>query len=46
MFYVNLVGERTLADERWYGIIHERAITPKFIEQVTGGLEYADEDMD
>ena len=37
--------DRTLADERWYGIIHERDITPEFIEQVTGGLEYADQEM-
>lgn len=33
--------ERTLADERWYGIINERDITPEFIERVTTGLEYA-----
>lgn len=33
--------ERTLADERWHGIIHEREITPDFIERVTAGLEFA-----
>lgn len=33
--------ERTIADERWYGIIHSREITPRFIEQVTSELEYA-----
>lgn len=32
--------ERTLADERWYGIIHQRDITPEFIEQVTSELEF------
>jgi len=32
--------ERTLADERWYGIINQRDITPEFIEQVTNELEY------
>ena len=33
--------ERTLADERWYGVIHERDITTNFIEHVTSSLEYA-----
>jgi glycerol dehydrogenase-like iron-containing ADH family enzyme len=33
--------ERTLADERWYGIINQRDITSDFIEQVTGPLEYS-----
>jgi glycerol-1-phosphate dehydrogenase [NAD(P)+] len=33
--------ERTLADERWYGIINQRAITPAFIDQALGNLEYA-----
>jgi len=32
--------ERTLADQRWYGVIHERTITPDFIEQVTRSLDY------
>jgi glycerol-1-phosphate dehydrogenase [NAD(P)+] len=32
--------ERTLADERWYGIINQRDITPDFIEQVTSELEF------
>ena len=32
--------ERTLADERWYGIINQRDITPDFIEQITNELEY------
>ena len=32
--------ERTLADERWYGIINQRDITPGFIEQVTSELEF------
>ena len=32
--------ERTLADERWYGIINQRNITPDFVEQVTNELEY------
>ena len=32
--------ERTLADERWYGIINQRDITPEFIEQVTSELVY------
>lgn len=32
--------ERTLADERWYGIINQRDITPDFIEQVTRELEF------
>jgi glycerol-1-phosphate dehydrogenase [NAD(P)+] len=33
--------ERTLADERWYGIINQRDITPEFIEQVTNQLEFS-----
>jgi hypothetical protein len=32
--------ERTLADERWYGIIHQRGITPDFIERVTASLDF------
>lgn len=32
--------ERTLADERWYGIINQRDITPDFVEQVTSELEF------
>lgn len=32
--------ERTLADERWYGIINQRNITRPLIEQLTGGLEF------
>jgi glycerol-1-phosphate dehydrogenase [NAD(P)+] len=35
--------ERTLADDRWYGIIHQRDITPDFIKQVTAPLDYAEE---
>ena len=34
--------ERTLADSRWYGAIHQRVITPQFIKHVTQGLDYAD----
>lgn len=33
--------ERTLADDRWYGIIHRRDITANFIEQVTSSLDFA-----
>jgi glycerol-1-phosphate dehydrogenase [NAD(P)+] len=33
--------ERTLADDRWYGIIHQRDITADFIEQVTSSLDFA-----
>jgi glycerol-1-phosphate dehydrogenase [NAD(P)+] len=33
--------ERTLADERWYGIINQRDITPDFIERVTDALVFA-----
>jgi glycerol-1-phosphate dehydrogenase [NAD(P)+] len=33
--------DRTLADERWYGIIHQRDITADFIERVTNSLDYA-----
>ena len=33
--------ERTLADKRWYGIIHQRDITADFIERVTSSLGYA-----
>lgn len=32
--------ERTLTDERWYGIINQRDITPDFIDQTTSELEY------
>jgi glycerol-1-phosphate dehydrogenase [NAD(P)+] len=32
--------ERTLADERWYGIINQRDITPEFIGQAMGELEF------
>lgn len=32
--------ERTVADERWYGIINQRDISPDFIEQVTASLDY------
>src|SRR5579883_1186585 len=32
--------ERTLADDRWFGIIHRRAITPDFIERVTASLDF------
>ncbi len=32
--------DRTLADERWYGIIHQRDITPDFIERVTASLDF------
>ena len=35
--------ERTLADDRWYGIINQRDITPDFIEQVIASLDYAEE---
>jgi glycerol-1-phosphate dehydrogenase [NAD(P)+] len=34
--------ERTLADDRWYGIIQQQEIIPGFIERVTSGLDYAD----
>ncbi len=37
--------ERTLADERWWGIIHQRAITSYFIKRVTDSLDYAEEGM-
>jgi len=33
--------DRTLADERWYGIIHQRDITANFIERATHSLDYA-----
>jgi len=33
--------ERTIADERWYGIIHQRDITGDFIERATSSLQYA-----
>ena len=33
--------DRTLADERWYGIIHQRDITADFIERITHSLDYA-----
>lgn len=33
--------DRTLADKRWYGIIHQRDITADFIERVTNSLDYA-----
>ena len=32
--------ERTLADERWYGIINQRDITPELIEQLMSGLAF------
>lgn len=32
--------ERTLADDRWYGIINQRNITPAFIKEVTDALEF------
>jgi len=32
--------ERTLADERWYGIINQRDITPELIEQMMSGLDF------
>ncbi|HEY6411546.1 MAG TPA: iron-containing alcohol dehydrogenase [Ktedonobacteraceae bacterium] len=35
--------ERTLADERWYGVIHQQDITGDFIERVTRSLEFAGE---
>jgi glycerol-1-phosphate dehydrogenase [NAD(P)+] len=34
--------ERTVTDERWWGIIHQRDITPDFIKDVTNSLEYAE----
>lgn len=34
--------ERTIADDRWWGIIHQREITPDFIENVANSLEYAE----
>lgn len=33
--------ERTLADERWYGVIYQRDITHEFIERVTNSLDFA-----
>jgi glycerol-1-phosphate dehydrogenase [NAD(P)+] len=33
--------ERTLADDRWYGIIHQSDITAEFIKRVTSSLDYA-----
>jgi glycerol-1-phosphate dehydrogenase [NAD(P)+] len=33
--------DRTLTDERWYGIIHQRDITASFIEHATHALGYA-----
>ena len=33
--------DRTLADKRWYGIIHQRDITANFIEHVMNLLDYA-----
>ena len=33
--------DRTLADERWYGIIQQRDITTNFIEHATNSLDYA-----
>ena len=33
--------DRTLADERWYGIIHQRDISANFIERATKSLDYA-----
>jgi len=33
--------DRTLADERWDGIIYQRDITADFIERVTNSLDYA-----
>lgn len=32
--------ERTLADERWFGIINQRDITPEFIEQAMRDLDF------
>lgn len=32
---------RTIADERWYGIIHQRDITAEFIERATHSLDFA-----
>jgi glycerol-1-phosphate dehydrogenase [NAD(P)+] len=31
---------RTIADDRWYGIIHQSDITTDFIERITSSLEY------
>jgi glycerol dehydrogenase-like iron-containing ADH family enzyme len=33
--------ERTVADDRWYGIINQRDITADFIERVTSSLDFA-----
>lgn len=33
--------ERTLADDRWYGIINQRDITAEFLERVTSSLGFA-----
>lgn len=34
--------ERTIADGRWWGIIHQRELTPDLIERLTNSLEYAE----
>jgi glycerol-1-phosphate dehydrogenase [NAD(P)+] len=34
--------DRTEQDRRWYGIINHQDITPKFIEEATGSLEFAE----
>ena len=33
--------ERTIADERWYGVIHQRDITDDFVEHVMNSLDFA-----
>lgn len=32
--------ERTLADKRWYGVIHQRDITDDFVEHVMNSLDF------
>jgi len=41
MVALETLRERTLADDRWYGIIQQQEITSGFIERVTSGLDYA-----